>query len=205
MAYERVLILHLVLSDESLKPEQQEQITLLSLPAPGVGWTSVRVLELGPSTMACPPGVFVVHLTCIGSGNAEADLMPIIENLFSVAPVQNDLTEETETPVPSFVQSSFQRAEPSGDKNFENVQEEATATSRSGDGETPAESTADEEHKKPNLLWSLFFNCLDTSGQELNDSCPENVIVCAGPNWTIDFEHSVQEVKLHELLFYKLS
>lgn len=76
----------IIISDASLHPAEKEQITLLRLPQSEQLPCSVLVQEQGPGMMVCPPGVFVVHLTC-GSiqDAAEKDLEPAVRILFNTS------------------------------------------------------------------------------------------------------------------------
>ncbi|XP_077519148.1 rab escort protein [Amblyomma americanum] len=76
----------IIISDASLHSAEKEQITLLRLPQSEQLPCSVLVLEQGPGMMVCPPGLFVVHLTC-GSiqDTAEKDLEPAVKILFNTS------------------------------------------------------------------------------------------------------------------------
>ena len=66
----------------SLKPAEEEFISVLSVPPSVPGGEPLRVIELGPATMACPKGLYVVHLVCQGSSSAKEDLEATAEKLF---------------------------------------------------------------------------------------------------------------------------
>ena len=66
----------------SLKASEEEYLTVLSVPPSSEGGEPVRVIELGPAAMACPKGLYVVHLVCKSSSSAKDDLEPIAEKLF---------------------------------------------------------------------------------------------------------------------------
>lgn len=53
---------------------------------------------------------------------------------------------------------------------------------------------------KPQVLWSLFFNCPETSDCDLTANVPTNVFLCSGPDVDLDFEHAVKQVKCTEEL-----
>lgn len=73
----------IVISDESLLPAEREQITLLRLQRSDQLPHSVMVQEQGPGMMVCPPGLYVVHLTCPSvQQTAEQDLEPAVKMLF---------------------------------------------------------------------------------------------------------------------------
>ena len=66
----------------SLKPSEEDHITILSVPPSSEGGEPVRVIELGPSSMACPKGLYVVHLVSKGLLSAKEDLEPTADKLF---------------------------------------------------------------------------------------------------------------------------
>ncbi|KAH7953203.1 hypothetical protein HPB49_005867 [Dermacentor silvarum] len=82
----------IVISDESLLPAEREQITLLRLQRSDQLPHSVMVQEQGPGMMVCPPGLYIVHLTCPSvQQTAEQDLEPAVKMLF-------DTTQSPEGP-----------------------------------------------------------------------------------------------------------
>ncbi|XP_044176469.1 rab proteins geranylgeranyltransferase component A-like isoform X1 [Acropora millepora] len=68
----------------SVKPSDEEFITVLSMPPSCKGAEPVRVIELGPSAMACPKGLYVVHLISKSLSSAMEDLKPTAEKLFHI-------------------------------------------------------------------------------------------------------------------------
>lgn len=66
----------------SLKASDEDHITVLSVPPSSEGGEPVRVIELGPSAMACPKGLYVVHLVSKGLSSAKDDLKPTADKLF---------------------------------------------------------------------------------------------------------------------------
>ena len=68
----------------SVKPSDEEFITVLSMPPSCKGAEPVRVIELGPSAMACPKGLYVVHLISKSLSSAMEDLKPTAEKLFYI-------------------------------------------------------------------------------------------------------------------------
>ena len=70
------------LTNKSLKPAEEEFITLMSVPPLSEGGEPIRVIELGPSAMACPSGLFVVHLVSNCISSAEEDLKEAARKLF---------------------------------------------------------------------------------------------------------------------------
>lgn len=85
----------IVITDRSMHPAEKEQITLLRIPAGEQLPCSVLVQEQGPGMMVCPPGLFVVHLTCTSvHETAEQDLEHAVKMLFDTSP-PNEGGEET--------------------------------------------------------------------------------------------------------------
>ena len=66
----------------SLKASEEDHITILSVPPSSKGEEPVRVIELGPSSMACPKGLCIVHLVSKGLSSAKEDLEPTADKLF---------------------------------------------------------------------------------------------------------------------------
>lgn len=52
----------------------------------------------------------------------------------------------------------------------------------------------------PRVLWSLYFNCPDTSESDLSGSVPKNVYLTSGPDLDIDFEFAVKQVSYKNLI-----
>ena len=72
------------ITDKSLKPGEEEYITLLTVPLQAENAPLIRVIELGPSTMACPQGLYVVHFICEGQLSAQEDLEDVAKQLFCI-------------------------------------------------------------------------------------------------------------------------
>lgn len=72
------------ITNKSLKPGADEYITLLTVPPQTENGPLVRLIELGPTTMACPQGLFVVHLICEGQLSAQEDLEGVAKQLFCI-------------------------------------------------------------------------------------------------------------------------
>lgn len=68
----------------SLKASDEEFITVLSVPPASEGGEPVRVIELGPATMACPKGLYIVHLVSKSLSSSEEDLEPTVNKLFHI-------------------------------------------------------------------------------------------------------------------------
>lgn len=66
----------------SVKASDEEFITVLSMPPSCKEAEPVRVIELGPSTMACPKGLYIVHFVSKSLSSAEKDLKLTANKLF---------------------------------------------------------------------------------------------------------------------------
>ncbi|XP_023697491.2 rab proteins geranylgeranyltransferase component A 1 isoform X2 [Paramormyrops kingsleyae] len=76
-----------LITDRSLLPsETEQQLSLITVPPLEPGAAAVRITELCSSTMTCMPGTYLVHLTCLASGSAHADLAPVVSRLFTETP-----------------------------------------------------------------------------------------------------------------------
>lgn len=74
-------------------------------------------------------------------------------------------------------------------KTFPQEQNLAGSEGTSGSGDE-----ASTVRTKPQVLWSLYFNCVETSKSYLSPNVPQNVHLCSGPDLELDFEFSVQQV-----------
>ena len=74
----------ILITDRSMKPAEREHICLLTMPGRSDGHP-VRVIELAPSSMACPESLYVVHFTTETVVNAFEDLSSYVEELFTTA------------------------------------------------------------------------------------------------------------------------
>lgn len=70
----------ILITDRSLFDD--DGVTLLNFPSDN-GHNQVRILELPPSAMACPKGLFIVHLTTPQVGTAVDDLKHVVGALFA--------------------------------------------------------------------------------------------------------------------------
>ncbi|GIX75544.1 rab proteins geranylgeranyltransferase component A 2 [Caerostris extrusa] len=55
----------------------------------------------------------------------------------------------------------------------------------------------DKQNQKPKLLWSVYFNQLDTSTINLDEDCPTAVFLTSNPDLDLDYEHAVKQA--HEI------
>jgi RAB protein geranylgeranyltransferase component A len=135
-----------LITDHSIKVDKQKHISLLSVPLPGCSDICVTIYELSSDSLACPDGLYVVHMTCTSvAADAKTDLQPVVELLFQ--------------PQPSDVTASM-----------------------------------DSEIRRPNVLWSLFFNVDNSSRCDLTSSI-DNILVVSGPDEYIDYDHAVTEAR----------
>ncbi|XP_067903787.1 rab proteins geranylgeranyltransferase component A 1 isoform X2 [Heterodontus francisci] len=81
-----------LITNSSVLKSNSEQISILTVPAMEKGQPSVRIIELCPSSMTCPQGTYLVHLTCPSNGTAKEDLEPVVSTLFA----QHSENEETD-------------------------------------------------------------------------------------------------------------
>ena len=72
----------ILITDRSLKQAEREHISMLTIPSSSNG-CPIRVIELTPSSMACPESLYVVHFTTETSLNALEDIKPYVEELFT--------------------------------------------------------------------------------------------------------------------------
>ncbi|XP_004868927.1 rab proteins geranylgeranyltransferase component A 1 isoform X2 [Heterocephalus glaber] len=72
-----------LITDRSvLKPDSDQQISILTVPLEEPKTFVVRVIELCSSTMTCMKGTYLVHLTCTSFKTAKEDLEPVVQKLF---------------------------------------------------------------------------------------------------------------------------
>ncbi|XP_028397898.1 rab proteins geranylgeranyltransferase component A 1-like [Dendronephthya gigantea] len=72
----------IVITDKSLSPAEREHISMLTLQSRSNG-SPVRVIELTPSSMACPESLCIVHFTTETVVNALEDLNFYVQDLFT--------------------------------------------------------------------------------------------------------------------------
>lgn len=160
------------ITDRSIMQGEKENLTLLYYPPEEPDQEPVTVIELGPSTNACPQGLFVVHMTCKRTTNAKEDLSYAVNKFLKAEPLDPLATR-------SSIHSHTQTVSP--DKRHIQEGEE-------NNKEEPAEST------KPQVLWSLYLN-LPASDIKLKDSAPTNLHLCSGPDLDLDFDFAVNQAK----------
>lgn len=155
------------ITDRSILPADKESLTLLQFPPVDGCSEPVTVIEVGPSANACPPGMYVVHMTCKQQMTAREDLQTVVQKLlrieFSDDAVNHPVTDNQFT-------------------------ETTSLNERQSEG-------SEEEGEKPHVLWSLFFNYPETSDHGLTANIPANVYLCSGPDLELDFESAVKQAK----------
>nr|CAD7407761.1 unnamed protein product [Timema poppensis] len=160
-------------TDRSILPSEKEALTLLQFPPVGGVGEPVTIIEVGPSTNACPAGLYVVHMTCKQQTSAKEDLQPVVAKLFS-------------TDVDNFHQTRVSADTPTTHTQVGSGGEE---------GEFEKTSIVEQDLVKPQVLWCLYFNCLDTSSTDLSSNTPAKVYLCSGPELDLDFEFAVQQAR----------
>lgn len=164
------------ITNKSIMPAEKEPLTFLQFP-PGPNHPNpVTVIEVGPSTHACPKGLFLVHMTCKQSKSAREDLLEIAEHILTVDdvnPSDYDITTGTQSTQTVKQESNFAHSE-----------------ARGGNGDEAA-----TVRTKPQVLWSMYFDCLETSKSNLSPSVPQNLHLCSGPDLELDFEFSVHQAE----------
>ena len=173
------------ITNKSIMPAEKEPLTFLQFPPGPTNRNPITVIEVGPSTQACPKGLFIVHMTCKQTNSAKDDLQDIASCLLMLNDVNpNDYQIFTDT----------HSTQTSGQESSAGVR--LVAEGASGDGDEAA-----TVRTKPQVLWSLYFNCIETSKCYLSPNVPQNVHLCSGPDLELDFEFAVQQA---ERLFKKM-
>lgn len=91
------------ITDRSIMPSEKESLTLLQFPAPD----PITVIELGPSTHACPPGLYVVHMTCKQDKTAKEDLKSTVEKLLNCQPFDGISKPSSEPALPQVLYALY--------------------------------------------------------------------------------------------------
>lgn len=160
------------ITDRSILAANKEMLTLLQFPPVEGVQEPVTVLEVGPSTNACPPGLYVLHMTCRQQKTAREDLTVVVSKLLHSEPSDGSARVDTDS------------------QATQTLKQDGTIHSEE------SEISQSESHsQKPQLLWSLYFNCPETSECDLSADVPENVYLCSGPDLDLDFEFAVKQAK----------
>lgn len=158
------------ITDKSIMQGDKENLTLLYYPPEETGQEAVTLIELGPSTNACPQGLFMLHMTCKRTKTAKEDLEYVVKKFLNVGAVEPYVSR---SPTDSHTQtvSPDKQHLPEGEKEAKDV-----------------------EDLKPHTLWSLYLN-LPASDIKLSNSAPSNVHFCSGPDLDLDFDFAVNQAK----------
>ncbi|XP_066581307.1 rab proteins geranylgeranyltransferase component A [Prorops nasuta] len=159
------------ITDKSIMQGEKENLTLLYYPPEEPDQEAVTLIELGPSTNACPQGLFMVHMTCKRTKTAKEDLAYIVSKFLRTEPFVSNLGR-------SLTDSHTQTVSP----NKQHVQ---------GDQQTKETIGG---VSKPQVLWSLYLN-LPASDIELGNSAPHNIYLASGPDLELDFDFAVNQAK----------
>ncbi|XP_075235250.1 rab escort protein [Lycorma delicatula] len=168
------------ITDRSILPAEKETLTLLQFPPCQGSPEPITVIEVGPSTNACPSGLYVVHMTCKQQKTAQEDLAVAVQKLFHTQ-YSDGTVDRIDTDTQATQTKKTAESAAAGDQEEENV----------GD-EPPIEPI---KHHKPQLIWSLQFNVPETSVDNLSDDIPDNVHLCSGPDFDIDIDYVVDQAK----------
>lgn len=55
--------------------------------------------------------------------------------------------------------------------------------------------TEDDDSSKPRLLWSFFFNCVDSAACDMTANTPSNLFLTSGPDLDLDFDYAINQAK----------
>ncbi|RDD45951.1 Rab proteins geranylgeranyltransferase component A 1 [Trichoplax sp. H2] len=70
------------ITNKSIYPTETDEVILFSLPSSDLSYL-IRGLEISAGSMACPEGLYIVHLTCLMKSNAKDDLQEVTDSLFN--------------------------------------------------------------------------------------------------------------------------
>ncbi|XP_074106773.1 rab escort protein [Cotesia typhae] len=156
------------ITDRSIMQGEKENLTLLYYPPEGPDQEPVTLIELGPSTNACPQGLFMVQMTCKRTKTAKEDLNYVVKKFLELDIVETNVRypADMHTQTISTNDDHLQEGNIDRDKN---------------------------ENLKPHVLWSLYLN-LPASDIKLSESAPNNIYLCSGPDLDLDFDFSVNQV-----------
>lgn len=155
--------------DRSISTTDKESLTLLQFPIKGK--EPITIIEAGPSTHVCPPGLYLLHMTTKQIDNAVNDLKPAVDAL-----LHSEYADGTTIRI--------------------NTDTQSTQTTKEGDSSASSgESNILNESLKPQILYALYFNCPETSEYDLSQNVPSNVHLCSGPDLAVDYEFAVKQAK----------
>ncbi|XP_071642335.1 rab proteins geranylgeranyltransferase component A 1-like isoform X2 [Temnothorax longispinosus] len=162
------------ITDRSIMQGEEESLTFLYYSPEEQDQGAVTLIELGPSTNACPQGLFIIHMTCKRTKNAKKDLAYVVNKFLRAEPLQSNA-------VRSSSDSHTQTVSPDK-RHLQDDRQEKEET----------------EYPVPQVLWSLYLN-LPASDIKLSDSAPSNIHLCSGPDLELDFDFAVNQVGSGEI------
>lgn len=160
------------ITDRSIMQGEKENLTLLYYPPEEPGQEPVTLIELGPSTNACPQGLFMVHMTCKRTKTAKEDLEYMVKKFLRSEMVEPSLGRSSTDSHTQTVSPDKRHLQEGNQQDYE----------------------PNEEDLKPQILWSLYLN-LPASDIKLNDTTPRNIYLCSGPDLELDFDFAVDQAK----------
>ncbi|XP_015177725.1 PREDICTED: rab proteins geranylgeranyltransferase component A 1 [Polistes dominula] len=160
------------ITDRSIMQGEKENLTLLYYPPEEPGQEPVTLIELGPSTNACPQGLFMVHMTCKRTKTAKEDLEYMVKKFLRSEMVEPSLGRSSTDSHTQTVSPDKRHLQEGNQQDYE----------------------PNEEDLKPQILWSLYLN-LPASDIKLNDTAPSNIYLCSGPDLELDFDFAVDQAK----------
>lgn len=160
------------ITDRSIMQGEKENLTLLYYPPEELGQEPVTLIELGPSTNACPQGLFMVHMTCKRTKTAKEDLEYMVKKFLRSEMVEPCVGRSSTDSHTQTVSPDKRHLQEGDQKDYEQ----------------------NGEHLKPQILWSLYLN-LPASDIKLNDTAPSNIYLCSGPDLELDFDFAVDQAK----------
>ncbi|KAI4495227.1 hypothetical protein M0804_001428 [Polistes exclamans] len=160
------------ITDRSIMQGEKENLTLLYYPPEEPGQEPVTLIELGPSTNACPQGLFMVHMTCKRTKTAKEDLEYMVKKFLRSEMVEPSLGRSSTDSHTQTVSPDKRHLQEGNQQDYE----------------------PNEEDLKPQILWSLYLN-LPASDIKLNDTAPNNIYLCSGPDLELDFDFAVDQAK----------
>ncbi|XP_035734550.1 rab proteins geranylgeranyltransferase component A 1-like [Vespa mandarinia] len=160
------------ITDRSIMQGEKENLTLLYYPPEEPGQEPVTLIELGPSTNACPQGLFMVHMTCKRTKTAKEDLAYMVKKFLRSEMVEPSLARNSTDSHTQTVSPDKRHLQEGNQQDYE----------------------PNEVDLKPQILWSLYLN-LPASDIKLNDTAPSNIYLCSGPDLELDFDFAVDQAK----------
>ncbi|XP_046488159.1 rab escort protein isoform X2 [Neodiprion pinetum] len=96
------------ITDRSIMQGEKENLTLLYYPPEETSQEAVTLIELGPSTNACPQGLFMIHVTCKRTKTAEEDLAYVTKKFLHAEEGSGETKDDSlESPKPQVLWSLY--------------------------------------------------------------------------------------------------